>query len=389
VLTSRSPSCYHEAVNPKKIFRRYAVPATAGTLLILGVGLLPLTQATSLTTNNLRRIINEGAYWFVANQKPAGDFVYEYDFVQGKETSQNNIVRQVGGLYGLAQTYRRFPEPKFLDTTTNAILYFQSISSAQEIDGRTIRFIEEPGQSIKNNASALFVLSLSELILTNQILRGTFEKQAREYGNFLVSSQRPDGLFWYSYDPVTKTFLEESDYNNGESFFALARMALITQDPVYLDAARRAFDGTRNRYGVVPNTQAYHWFALAFEDWYEVSKDPAVVALLGEQTDRVLKWPSMVALEDYFEKGEPSRYNYGYIGEGVAAAARLMAKTGDERAQKYKDALRNIADFIIKNRRVDNLSGAFCADASCETVRIDMQHHNLSAILYFWELSRE
>jgi hypothetical protein len=356
---------------------------------VLGIAAIFGAQNT-LSAALLERSIHLGADWFVKNQTTQGDFLYEYDLAEEKYTNGNNIVRQAGGFYGVALVNRRFPNKDYLRAAERAVNYFKAISKTETRDGLSIRYIDHAQEGVRNNATSVFLLGLTELSKTNTLLLEKYRTLATEYANFLVESQRPDGRFFARYDPESKQFSGESGYNNGESFFALARMTNITGDHRLREATAKAAETMRSKYHE-PDLQAYHWLMQGFDVWYEVTGDDWIPEYLFNQTDKVIAWPRYDSLDNYLkDEGPPTAGNYGVLAEGIAASARIAMQVGDkDHFETYLDVLKKTGKYVLQYQlrsRGGLMRGGFCRDLRCNTVRLDMQQHNLAAIVYLNEL---
>src|SRR3954447_5152335 len=64
-----------------------------------------------LTRADLDVGIELSGRYLLAAQRPGGDFVYEVDWTTGRESADDNAVRQAGATWGMALLYRETHDP--------------------------------------------------------------------------------------------------------------------------------------------------------------------------------------------------------------------------------------------------------------------------------------
>ena len=123
--------------------------------------------------------------WFVRNQTTAGDFVYERYAATGEVKEGNNIVRQAGALYGLAQLYSYTKDPAIEQTLEKGFGYFRTLTATQSAEVLAVTHNEET----LTNTTALLVLGLAEYLEADNQNKttGNMEYLAR-LSNYLVST---------------------------------------------------------------------------------------------------------------------------------------------------------------------------------------------------------
>ena len=122
----------------------------------------------------------------------------------------------------------------------------------------------------------------------------------------------------------------------------------------------------------------YSWGMQGYSQLYEVKPDDKWPLFVFRETDRVIE-----------NKGN------GVISEGVGTAALLAKDLKNERFSDYKKWLDQSAGQIIDLQITEgkNLAssgekalGGFCVNSKCETSRIDLTHHNLSALIWIYRI---
>ena len=76
------------------------------------------TTTRKLSRKTLQESLKLGKSFLLANQKPEGNFNYEYDFVKRSFNPGDNQVRQAGALWGVGLLHRHAPD----EATAEALL---------------------------------------------------------------------------------------------------------------------------------------------------------------------------------------------------------------------------------------------------------------------------
>lgn len=328
--------------------------------------------------------------WYVQNQKPEGDFVYERYVRTGEPTdSTNNIVRQAGVTYGLAQIYSLNHNPEILKTLEKAFEYFKTITFKVSPTESAIKYNDK----IASNATALLILGLSEYIEADEKFR---TQENLEYltslSNYLVSTQLPTGEY---INETTAKGPVVSDYNNGETMYALARSYKITKNPAYLASIKKFADFSVQSYGSQNFNNAYFsWGMAGFAHLYQITKDDSYWEFLKSYSDKYFE----SAGDDYdwyllHKEGDPMPPGAAVFLEGVDHLAWIAKEKDNDLYQKLKTHIEKNLNFLLgyeikgpfSRHKVasDKVAGAICANYSCDTTRIDfLQHFSSAVILY-------
>ncbi len=328
------------------------------------------------------------ADWLIKNQTDAGDFVYELDVQTGQRIPGNNIVRQAGSLYSLGHAYAHTKNSSYRAGIERGIHYFQQLFESVDNFSPTVRIAHQGSR--KSNAVALFLLAIIEYVEadpeTNQHLIPTAHQLAR----YLLMTQTDEGSFLQTMDPE-----EESDYNNGESFYALIRMYRLTSHTPYLKSAEKAATYIENTYSQKRfNTSLFAWAMEGFAYLYQIDKNPIYWNFMKTYTDRYLNSQGKNITNYLHDKSQkPPAGNLGVYLEGVAHTA-WVAKEVDplyhrqlvtymEESLRYLMTLQLNGPYSNRKTTFNQLSGGICYDHSCKTQRIDITHHNLSALYLY------
>jgi len=166
-----------------------------------------------------------GSQFLIENQKMAGNFNYEYDFVNRRQSSDDSQVRQAGALWGISLLYQNKPSEPLLDMFRKGYEFFKAHTITGENNTQWIAYpSEEYG---KTGTIALVCLSLVEMLRSSELTNTSFKKILRsdldEYLNFLLSLRLDNGLFHQNYHHNGSGFGSSSPYFDGETLLALCK----------------------------------------------------------------------------------------------------------------------------------------------------------------------
>jgi len=324
--------------------------------------------------------------WFIANQTATGDFTYELDVATGKPSAGYNIVRQAGSLYSLAQLYREYRDPTVKETLERGFAFFETLTVFPKTP--SARAILHHG-AIQSNTSALLLLALAEYSDAEPERKAKYEKVIEGLANYLMATQKPSGGFINRYPD------EESDYNNGESFYALVRAYEVTGKKEYLQSAKKAALYMMEKYRMDEfNDEFFPWGMAGFAHLYRLEPNVRYWRFMREQTDAF--FAGIGASTERFFYGISSRPPKGNIGvflEGISQTA-LVAKAQDEAYfRKIEDFMKPSIDYLLtlqvngpaskRYSPIATIQGGMCYNFDCQTERIDITHHALSALYWY------
>jgi len=326
--------------------------------------------------------------WFTRNQTEEGDFVYERIVATGEVSEGNNIVRQAGALYGLAQLYGFTKDPKIEQTLEKGFTYFRGLTATPSAQVNNIVYFDDA----QSNTNALLVLALVEYIEADEKQKTT---KNLEYlvrlSNYLIATQATNGSYINDYTPRA----EESDYNNGETMYALIRSYNLVQKESYLASVKRFANYAISSYGKDEfNSSFFSWGMAGFAYLYRI-----------EPSDRYWKF-----LKEYSEKYMMNRgkgYEQYLIGKGateIPPGAAVFLEGVDHVAWIARDndvalyrTLKAHVQKVLNHLLIYEIGGPFgkytspndvvrgsiCSQTTCETTRIDFLQHLMSAALLY------
>jgi len=327
--------------------------------------------------------------WFVRNQKPDGNFVYEQISATGEETENNNIVRQAGALYGLGHIYRFVKDPSIQEAFERGLEYFKTLSSTPSADAIAIT---HEGRTF-TNATALVVLGLSEYMEADDRLKTT---KNLEYlvrlSNYLISTQTQEGTYIDSYIPEPSV----SDYTNGEAMYALMRSYNLTQKEVYLASVTRMANYAIEHYGTQKfNAQFFSWSMAGFAYLYKavpeerywkymVSAVDLYFQSLGKMYDAYLLdnefYVSISPGSSVFLEGID---HVGWVAKNKDLVLYKKLQTHTKRVLEYLLRYEINSPYGTYKSDDSRVHGAICSKDTCETTRIDFMQHNVSAMYLY------
>lgn len=328
--------------------------------------------------------------WFIRNQKPEGNFVYEQYTLTGEETQgDNNIVRQAGALYGLGHLYRYNKDPAIAEVFEKGLMYFNGLIATPSADMATISY----EGSIFTNTTALVVLGLVEYMEADE-QKKTIENL--EYlvrlSNYLVSTQTSTGAYVNDFLPTPV----ESDYNNGETMYALIRSYHLTQKESYLLSVKRMANYAIDHYGKQKfNSSFFSWGMAGFSYLYMIDADERYWKFMTTSIDTYF-----TARGDRYEKylknksgSMPIAPSASVFLEGLNHVGWIAKEKDPVLYTRLKNHVKKVLEYLLvyeinspygKYKSEDvRVSGAICAKDTCETTRVDFMQHNLSAMYLY------
>lgn len=326
------------------------------------------------------------AGYMMAAQRLTGFFEYEYDILRGEYRAANNIVRQAGAAFAIAEYASVLGGPAAAASAKAAVAAFAGISVPFQ-DGR---LVSETGKLEDAPTGATALALLAELHYFDATGDESFSDARRAWLRALMRLQRSGGGF--AARPGTE---EESAYYNGETWLALAAYhRLFPSDEAVADMLARAEPYLIDRYGE-PSRQFAHWGLMAASLRFLTTNEARLIAFIASQSEGVLT--------ELYPEFKPAG-NACSIVEGLAAAATALAEAGghDELVGRIKERVRRELanslelqivpgqkridfgpDRFLEDPRLDEFAGAFLNGRYWPHARIDFVQHCLSAIMKY------
>lgn len=320
--------------------RRAVLAGAVGAATLGGLGVVLVSRRGSLrasgadgcgpalTRSDLDTAIELGADYLVGAMRPDGDFVYEVDWRTGRESREDNVVRQSGATWGLGLLHQdgmqRATAP--LDRS----LGYWLARMGREGDRAWIR----GGRRGQTGALALVGLSLVERLRAPTALedgrRAEYEQTLDGIIASILAARLPDGGFASNYDPETGAFSGAANpYADGEALLLLSKAGIhLGRDallPEALAVAQR--DHQRNVADPLasepdPDTTKgyYQWGSMS---WFELASAGHAPERHGGWLIALAVW--MVEVHRTLQRTR----NTGYAYEGILSAQAWAARSGD------------------------------------------------------------
>jgi len=318
-------------------------------------------------------------------QRKTGYFSYEFDFVTGKWSKSDSLVRQAGASYGLSEYLLTHRDEIARGVVEKAMKAYRANSVSFE-QGKLLT-VNQDLKGAESGATALV------LIGAIQYAKATgdhqFDGDVQAWKDGLLALYHPQGGFaGGAANP------KESPYFNGEAWLALSIYHENYPEDGKVNSILPAVDDAMMRiYSAAPDIGFFHWGLMATAKRYEKTKDQKFIEFGVQQVTDFL-----TRMRSHFSDFVNSCYSV----EGMAAILPHLLK--DKKYEALADRLlarvrqemtKNISMQIVPDQRVLSLvggrtlvapelprfTGAFINGLDRPQSRIDFTQHCLSALL--------
>lgn len=341
-----------------------------------------------------------GTEFLLAQQRPAGNFTYEYDWVKRETRPGDNQVRQAGAVWGLALMYQYRPDPRVAAALERALGFFAK-HARKGPKGVFPAYPGEPGGEL-GSLALLTLAHIDFLRAAKGVLPDEALARHRERLDGLVrallSLRTPEGLFASHFDPASgEASGDPNPYGDGESLLALAKLAryLGREDlrPLLAQSAEACLAkhvrAARARDRDSDETKGfYQWGSMAF---HELSTGPwPEFAPYADAVIDLADW--MLDVHHVLERMR----NTGYAFEGILHALDLARRRGDHaRAERYscvaRQGLERLTGWQVggplpndyvrrKGPPEDKARGGVQNERADPVLRIDVTQHQMHAV---------
>jgi UDP-N-acetylmuramoyl-tripeptide--D-alanyl-D-alanine ligase len=382
----------------KTVFRTLLVIITAIAALALAYYIIhhkPFHK-TRLTDEILSESFTQGRSFLLANQKEAGNFNYEYDFIDQKLNEQVSPVRQAGALWGMALVHQAYPSDETNQSILKGIQFYANNSI--EIDS-TKRLIQYP-KTFKGSTGtmALSCLAIIDFLRAEEDCK--YEEELRSlldsYIQYVLTLRMENGQFHSKYAYYDGSGVgKPSPYFDGETLLMLCKaakyMGYDSLQPLILESAENMYQKNvveaRQEVEDSDITKGfYQWGSMAFFEIFDAGWD-------DKYSDRVIDlayWMIDTHKTLYRFK------NTAYAHEGMIHAWEIARWTGNLEAQKkigkvidkglYKLTSWQINGpnenlYLLLQNNEDPLANGGIMNYCCDTaLRIDVTQHQMHAV---------
>ena len=317
----------------------------------------------------------------LAVQKDEGLFAYDFDFVRGKSSKRNSIVRQAGTVYALAEYYGYSRDERLREPLRRALKALGRVSV--EFGGGA--GVSKDGSVAGIRVGAIALTLLAEAYYFRASGDGRFEPVRRAWIRGMLALQRPGAGFKRA--PGAEV---ESPYYNGEVWLALALLARTFEDREIDRALAEVEPYLMATYGREPHIGFFHWGLMAASMRWRATGDSRYADFLRDQVRHYLQVlrPKLnpnantcYALEGMFPALEP-------IGTDEALQAALRSRVQREFQKILGFQIRPAQDrldlgdgTVLISPRLQDYVGAFVAGRKRPSTRIDFTQHCISALI--------
>ena len=293
-----------------------------------------------LTRKILDESLNLGRQFMINNQKPDGNFNYQYDFVEREIDEDDNQVRQAGALWGLSLMYQYDQDPRNKAALDKALEFFFKHTQKGPVEGSL--HISYPGDSIcQTGTVALVALGIIEYLRTENSglvkltdeYRGDLIRKLNGYIEFLQFMRLENKHFSRSYSLIAKIKSPSfSPYFDGEIMLCMIKAAKYlgynNLIPLIEDSAMvMANYYTIHQWRFDPDSKLtkgfFQWSCMAFWEYQDAGWKNAET--FGDYVLAIAWW--MIHTHRTLERTRNTAYAY----EGIIHAY-LLAKTLNHQA---------------------------------------------------------
>ena len=362
-----------------------------------------------LTREILLKSFKLGNKYIINNQKPEGNFNYEYDFVNNEVTGTDNQVRQAGAVWVLAlmYTYDRNDETK--KALDKALGFFINNTITGSKQGNLV--ISYPRDDISNtNTIAIVSLALIDyltlekkgIIKLNSEYKQKLNKYLNGYINHLKSIRLDNKHFSSHYDLKSRTHVTKFDpYSDGETLLAFIKAAKylghaelipIIEESAIVMAKHYTYYQWVNDYDSPKTKGFFQWSCMAFWEYQDAEwKDSEFY----RQYILSLAWWMINVHKTLYRTA-----NTAYVYEGIIPAL-LIAR--DEKMKNVISDLEYTIDralyklttwqvggplqsenlFLLNNpTKNDKAIGGVMNYKNRPVLRIDVTQHQMHAVIW-------
>jgi UDP-N-acetylmuramoyl-tripeptide--D-alanyl-D-alanine ligase len=367
----------------------------------------PLSDV-KLEPGMLSEAIEKARIYYLAQQLPAGNFVYGRDVTTNETVEDDSQVRQAGALWGLASLNRDRPTLATARAVIRGLHFF--LSSSRPMHMGPMAPIYPGSGEIKTGTVALVTLALVELwrgeeqYLT-RMGRGLCSNWATQYLAYLGAMEMDNGSWGRCYYVESgQREAISSPYFDGESLLAYCRAARYMDHKELIPKIEKIAPLLVKKYTIDawradPDSDLtkgfFQWGCMSFAEYVEAGwKDADLIA----DACLALAW-----WEIHVHKVEEMRANTGYAVEGLLAAYKVAKLRGNQEAmQSLRPVIERLLiqqistqvggplekynHFLTSNRSHKECVGAILNSPTSGSVRIDVVQHEVHAMVMAMDL---
>ena len=356
----------------------------------------------------LRQSFELGRQFILNNQKPEGNFNYEYNFLQRTMNPSDSEVRQAGTLWSVALMYRFDQTPKTRAALDRGLKFF--FDHTQPGPGEGSLVIRYPGSNSSSTGSvALVGLSIIEYLRTasagavrlEAAYRALLKRHLDGYIEHLKFMRLDNDHFSRSYSFQSQARSQRaSPYFDGETLLCLSKAARYAgrRDLVPMIeqvAMKLAKAYTQDAWLRDPDSDLtkgfFQWGCMAFSEYQEAGW--AHADAFGDSLLSLAWW--MIHVHDTLNRSRNTAYAYeGIIHAYHLARARNQHEATGDLAYTIDTGLHKLTTwqvggplqasnaFLLANPTTDPLAvGGIMNHRRQAPLRIDVTQHQMAAVM--------
>jgi len=288
-----------------------------------------------LTRRVLKKSYKLSNKYIINNQRPEGNFNYEYDFVSDKLTEEDNQTRQAGAVWALALMYGYEQNDITKKALDKGLQFFIDNTIKGSREGELV--ISYPGDdiSILNTVAIISLTIIDYLILDEKGIikleseyKQKLNKYLDGYLNHLKSSRLASKHFSSYYDIKNKTYTDKFyPYGDGQTLLVFIKAAKylgrtelipIVEESSIVMAKHYTYDQWVTDYDSPKTKGFFQWSCMAFWEYQDAGwKDSEFY----KQYVVSLAWWMINVHKTLFRKA-----NTAYVYEGIIPALLIARK---------------------------------------------------------------
>ena len=339
---------------------------------------------SEVNLKNIESSLELAGQWMLNNQNDNGSMKYKYLPDTDEYPEQNNMIRQLMGAISLAEMYGFTLDSRYKEAFEKNLGYNFNNYYYEEGEIGYILY-----SRMAKLGSAAFALS-SLLYFDGD--EYTLQREKLENFVFFMHNET-NGKFNTFYLPVGEG--RNQNFYPGEVMLALMIAYEQTKDEEYLSVVEKSFDYYTGFFRQNKNPAFVPWHTMADYRLYKATGNEKYAEFVFEMNDFLIGIQNKNCGTEPYILGrffDPAREEYGpphasstavYI-EGLAYAYRLAEELGDERAEKYKEAVllgaRSLMQLQFKEGD-EKVLGGIRKTVSDNELRIDNTQHSIMAFI--------
>jgi hypothetical protein len=402
---------YFSLMPDVELFRRFRTKSflqmkEGGKALALTRSLPPVPEASPELLNE--RVIAACEYLKRIQDKD-GSYAYVYSTARDRfpRFTEESLVRHAGVTAMMAIAGRALGRQDFIESASRSFTWLQA--RLQRQNGKA--YLLKEGEGTLGSGALLAWAACAYRQATGS---DKYDQIAHEAVNFILHLQKPDGLFYGFYDPVSEKPVERhSHYYPGEACLALCWYHKVYGGQKYLDAALKGAEALCRFHDRTPATGAEAidaWLMQAAPLLYPHASEEqralmtatcrrmADLMTTSQLTKQNAEYPDLVGAFGGTAASPPSGPGAAALCEGLAGAYQLFKAAGKP-DDKLRQTLVNAAHFQLRHQywegntyflpNPERARGGITGTLIDNEVRIDHVQHTIGIWLQLMNMLKE